>query len=43
VKDLYEDGATLLVSMRAAKFCTGCVRVEFPRKSFTTECVVVMV
>jgi hypothetical protein len=43
VKDLYENGATLLVSMTAAKLCTVCVRVECPRKSFTTECVVVIV
>ena len=43
MKDLYEDGATLLVSVRAAKLCTVCVRVKCPRKSFTTECVVVMV
>jgi hypothetical protein len=42
VKDLYEAGATLLVSTTAAKLCTVYVRVECPRKSFTTECVVVM-
>jgi len=43
VKDLHEDGEKTLVSMRAAKFFTVCVRVECLRKSFSTECVVVMV
>jgi len=38
VKDLCENGATPLVSMRAAKLCTVCVRVERPGKSATTVC-----